>query len=207
MNIITISREFGSGGRELGKRLSDALNVPCYDDEIIEAVAEKHGLSKDYAAHMSEKDFRAIYPTTIGRRFSGFRYHMHPATNQSIQFAVAQQEVIRELAGRGDCVVVGRCADVILSDLNPFSLFVYASQESKLARCWSRAKEGEHYTDREIVQMMRRIDKECAAYREVLTDNDWGHMRSYNLCIDTSGKEIKKLVPGLAAYVKCWFGE
>lgn len=207
MKIITISREFGSGGRELGKRLSDALNVPCYDDEIIELIAERQGLAKEYVARMSERDMRNLYPSTIGRRFTGFPFHAQAITQQIIQITAEQHNVIRELAGKGNCVVVGRCADVILHTLNPLNLFVYASQESKLARCKSRATEDEHYTDREIVQMMRRIDKERAAYREVIADSEWGHKETYHLCINTSDKEIKKLIPGLTAYVKCWFGE
>lgn len=207
MNIVTISREFGSGGRELGKRLADELGVFCYDDEIIEMVAERQGLTKDYAAHMSEKNFRLLYPATIGCKFAVFTHQMYPPTHQSVQFAVAQQQVIKDLAGKGDCVVVGRCADVILKDMNPFNLFVYASQESKLARCISRMKDDEQYSPREIAFMMKRIDKERMAYREVLSDEGWGNKESYHLCVNTSNKEIKKLIPGLAAYIKCWFGE
>ena len=69
MKIITVSREFGSGGRELGKRLADALGVPCYDHEIIERVAEKHGFDQNYVSHISEKDIRVFYPSTVGNRF------------------------------------------------------------------------------------------------------------------------------------------
>lgn len=69
MNIITISREFGSGGRELGKRLADYLGVACYDHEIIDMVAEKLNMDKTYVHHISEKDVRVFYPSTIGRRF------------------------------------------------------------------------------------------------------------------------------------------
>ncbi len=68
--IITISREFGSGGRELGKRLSDALHLPCYDNEIIEMISKEHGLDAGYVARVSENSLRAAYPLTIGRRFS-----------------------------------------------------------------------------------------------------------------------------------------
>ena len=79
--IITISREFGSGGRELGKRLAEALGVPCYDYQIIEMVAEKQGLDKDYVENASERDIRAFYPTTIGVRFSA-------STFFSIKYAI-----------------------------------------------------------------------------------------------------------------------
>lgn len=68
MKIITISREFGSGGRELGKRLADALGIPCYDHEIMDMVAEKHGFDKNYISHVSEKDIRVFYPSTVAHR-------------------------------------------------------------------------------------------------------------------------------------------
>ena len=67
--IITISREFGSGGRELGKRLAEALHIPCYDHEIIEMIAKENGFNEDYVAHVSEKSIEAAYPLTIGHRF------------------------------------------------------------------------------------------------------------------------------------------
>lgn len=81
MRIITISREFGSGGREIGKRLADALGVPCYDHEIIDMVAEQHGFDKNYVAHISEKDIRAFYPSTIAHRFMTHQ----PAAQQPIK--------------------------------------------------------------------------------------------------------------------------
>lgn len=81
MKIITISREFGSGGREIGKRLADALGVPCYDHEIIDMVAEQHGFDKNYVAHISEKDIRVFYPSTIAHRFMAHQ----PAAQQPIK--------------------------------------------------------------------------------------------------------------------------
>ena len=84
--IITISREFGSGGRELGKRLAEALGVPCYDYQIIEMVAEKQGLDKDYVENASERDIRAFYPTTIGVRFSASTFFI----NQSVELFTEQ---------------------------------------------------------------------------------------------------------------------
>lgn len=97
--IVTISREFGSGGRELGKRLADALLVPCYDHEIIEMSADSHGLDEDYVARISEKDFRAAYSLTIGHRFASPRLAM----DESLQVAITQQNVVRQLAQQGDC--------------------------------------------------------------------------------------------------------
>lgn len=201
--IVTISREFGSGGRELGKRLADALQIPCYDHEIIEMIADHHGFDKDYVAHISEKDIRAAYPLTIGRRFAS----PHFAMNEPLQVAITQQKIIRQFANQGDCVIVGRCADIILQDMKPMNLFVYADQPSKLRRCAERTPEGEHFSSAEMVRKMRQVDKNRAAYRGLFTDSRWGQKEAYHLCINTSGKEIKALVPPLAVYVSSWFGK
>lgn len=93
MNIITISREFGSGGRELGKRLADYLGVPCYDHEIIDMVAEKLDLDKNYVHHISEKDVRVFYPSTIAHRFIA----PVPVAQESVKVTLAQHDLIRRL--------------------------------------------------------------------------------------------------------------
>ena len=142
MKIITISREFGSGGRELGKRLADALGIPCYDQQIIEMIAKKKKLDKDYVAHISEKDIRILYPSTIGKYIIAPNYMNHP----SVQIVTEQ-----------------------------------------------------------IIRKMKEIDKNRASYRALFTDSCWGSKESYHLCINTSGKEIKKLIPGVASYVNTWF--
>lgn len=203
MKIITISREFGSGGRELGKRLADALNIPCYDHEIIEMVAEKYGFDRNHVAHVSEKDIRVFYPTTIAHRLLA----PQPVAQQSISITIVEHELIRELAQQGDCVIVGRCADVICREMNPFKLFVYTDKLSKLARCEERADKTEHFSEKEMVRKMKQIDRERAAYRSLFTEEDWGRKEHYHLCVNTSGKEIKALVPAIAQYVKLWFDQ
>ncbi len=201
MRIITISREFGSGGRELGKRLSDYLGIPCYDHEIIDLIAEKQGLDRDYVARISESDIRTFYPTTIGHRFSIPQAITHP----SLEISKTQHSILKELASQGDCIIVGRCADIILSEMNPMKIFVYADTQSKIERCMARATADENLTEKTIIKKMKQIDKGRAAYRELFTHDRWGHRESYHLCINTSGKEIKTLIPGLAEYIKLWF--
>lgn len=200
MNIITISREFGSGGRELGKRLADYLNIPCYDHEIIDMAAEKYGIDKRYAAHLSEKDVRVFYPSTIAHRFMT---SVQPA--QSVQIALAQHEIIRALAQQGDCVIVGRCADVVCRDFHPLNIFVYADTLTKLARCQIRASQNEQLSEKDMLRRMKQIDKDRAAYRELFTESAWGRKETYHLCINTSSREIKALVPGIGEYAKLWF--
>ena len=202
--IITISREFGSGGRELGKRLAEALHIPCYDHQIIEMIAKENGLNADYVANVGEKCIEAAYPMTIGHRLA-----MMPVTvmDQPIRVAVAQRQLLEKFAQQGDCVVVGRCADVILKDYHPLNLFVYANAESKIQRCIDRAPEGEHLSRNDIARRMKQVDKNRAQYRQMFADSKWGAKETYHLCVNTSGHQIKDLIPGLAAFVRCWYGE
>mgnify|MGYP002553435527 FL=1 len=202
MKIITISREFGSGGRELGKRLAEELGIHCYDHEIIELIAKEHGFDERYVANISEKCIEAAYPTTIGHRFA-----MPPVQimDQGFQVAAAQQQIIENFAKQGDCVIVGRCADVILKDYHPLNLFVYADMDAKVERCMKRAPEGEHLTRSEMEKAIRRIDKERAQNHLMYADTKWGSKESYHLCVNTTHREIKQLVPALAQFCKDWF--
>ena len=128
--LITISREFGSGGRELGKRLADAFSIPCYDNEIIHFVAEQGGFDSNFIAHAGERSMKAFYPETIASRF------MAPAVSSlsslRIDIAAVQQRILRGFAEAGDCVIVGRAADIILEEFMPFNIFVYASMEARI---------------------------------------------------------------------------
>ena len=202
MKIITISREFGSGGRELGKRLAEELGIHCYDHEIIELIAKEHGFDERYVANISEKCIEAAYPMTIGHRFA-----MPPVQimDQGFQVAAAQQQIIENFAKQGDCVIVGRCADVILKDYRPLNLFVYADMDAKVERCMKRAPEGEHLTRSEMEKAIRRIDKERAQNHLMYADTKWGSKESYHLCVNTTHREIKQLVPALAQFCKDWF--
>ncbi len=201
MKIITIGREFGSGGRELGKRLADELGIPCYDKEIISEVAKLQGITADHVERISQTDVRRVYSATIGRAFSAPVYQ----NSQAVQLFASRQEVIVKLAAQGDCVFVGRNADVILKDLNPMNIFVYADEASKLSRCLERARPGE--TEKDIRRQMQKIDRDRASNRRLLTDSAWGKRESYHLCVNTSGMEIKAMIPALAAYTRMWFAQ
>jgi len=200
MNVITISREFGSGGRELGKRLADILDIAYYDKEIISAIAGKSGLDERYVANISEKGIRT-YPLTFGRTLSLYT----DVQDNNMKILVTQQQILKELADKGDCVIVGRCADVILREYNPFNLFIYASMSSKIRRCRERASADEKFTDHEMEKRIKRIDKERAKYSELFLDVKWGAKEGYHLCINTSDIEIEKLTPFVAEYAKNWF--
>ena len=203
MSIITVSREFGSGGREVGKRLADELGYAYYDREIVTAIAQKTQLDEGYVASALDGGmFRGI-PVHFGRTFS---YSGALMANTTKLF-VEQHKIIRELAERGNCVIVGRAANAILEEYRPFNLFVYADMASKVKRCMERAPEGENLTRNELLRMIRQIDKQRTQYHQMYSDLKWGAKEAYHLCINTSGKEIKQLIPALAQYVRAWFGE
>lgn len=202
MNIITISREFGSGGREVGKRLADALGYAYYDKEIILEIAKESGLDAAYVEHVLQKGITPNYSYTFGRTF----YQPVLFPENELKVLSVQQQIIKGLAEKGSCVIVGRGASIILEKYHPFNIFVYADKEAKLARCRNRAPESEHLSDQELVKQMKRIDQGRAKHQRLLSDLRWGDKESYHLCVNTSGVDIKHLIPGIRDYAKAWFG-
>lgn len=202
MNIITISREFGSGGRELGKRLADLLGYDYYDREIITTLATQKGLDEGYVEKTLENHVWQTIPLTFRHSFANTNMMQHVQTN----LLIAQKHVIEEIAKVGkDCVIVGRNADVLLADKKPFSIFVCARMEKKIWRCMERALEGENLSRREIEQNIRRIDKNRARTRELLGGSKWGNGSAYHLTINTTEWEMKELAPAVAEFAVRWF--
>lgn len=189
--IITIGREFGSGGRELGRRLAEELGFEYYDKEIITAIAKKTSMSQEYVQEVLEGKPHHLYPITIGQSmFIADNFYIQQ--EQSIY--LAQSEIIRELAQKSNCVIVGRCADFILQDLKPFRIFVYADIESRIARCIARNSDAEkHLTEKEMKKQILSIDKNRAKYYDYYTGNKWGDKNNYDLCINTTGFVIKDI--------------
>ena len=203
MRIITISREFGSGGRELGKRLADATGFDYYDHEIISAVAKNIGISPDYVEDtLSNHGWQNLSLTYRGT-LSSPSY----AYASQVQLLVEQKKVIEQIASLGkDCVIVGRNADMILQDYAPFNIFVCAQTETKIKRCMERAPEDEKLTEKELLRKMKQIDKVRSQTRELMGGSDWGRRDSYHLIVNTTNWEIKELVPAVADFADRWFG-
>ncbi len=204
MRIITISREFGSGGRELGKRLADALGFAYYDREIVSSIAEKCNLDEGYVENVLRKGLTINVPVTFGHTFY---FYSDPTSENELKVLNTQQQIIKELALRGDCVMVGRSSGIILEKYNPLRLFVYADMEWKVKRCRERASADEHLTDRELEKKIRQIDAGRARHQKLLTDRKWGDREGYDLCINTTSLEIKKIIPGLKEMAWCWFDQ
>lgn len=202
MRIITISREFGSGGRELGKRLADLLAWDYYDSEIVSAVARKSGMDEGYVANtLSNHGWRDMALTFRGTLSS-------PAYFQSTKVALLleQKKVLEEIAALGkDCVIVGRNADIILEKCSPFNVFVCADRDAKLRRCLERAPEGENLSEKDLLRQMKKIDEVRAQTRAIMSDSAWGQRGVYHLTVNTTGWDIKELVPAVADFAQRWF--
>ncbi len=201
MRIITISREFGSGGRELGKRMADVLGWDYYDREIIARIADEQGLDIAFVDKMLQQSLWRSMPITVQRSIS---MPMYPTVGTSL--LAKEKQIIDRIGSAGkDCILVGRNADVYLREKDPFSVFVCASMDAKVARCRARASENEHLTDKELIKNIRRIDKGRASIREFIGGGAWGDPLNYSLTVNTTGWEIKKLAPIIADFAQAWF--
>lgn len=203
MRIITISREFGSGGRELGKRLADHLGFDYYDSEIISKLSDKSGMDKAYIENALNNHGWEDIPITFRSTLGSAGY----IQASKVSLLVQQKQVIEEIAALGkDCVIVGRNADVLLGQYEPFSIFVCAGQEAKIRRCVERAPEGENLTEKELVRKMKQIDKVRSQTREIIGGPAWGRRDAYHLTVNTTGWDIKELIPAVAQFAQCYFG-
>lgn len=200
-NIITISREFGSGGRELGKRLADALGYAYYDKEILEAIAKQTETDKWYAEKLLDEGAVSHIPLHFGRSFT----YYSPITKKAVSLMVAERNVLKRLALKDNCILVGRNAQTVLENQNPFNIFVYADTASKIARCRQRAPGNENFSDKELINKMKQIDSVRAGVHTFPSEFSWGEKEGYHLCVNTSGLSIKRIAPLVAEYAKLWF--
>lgn len=202
MRIITIGREFGSGGRELGKRMSDILGWSYYDKEIIGVIAKDLCKSPEHTAHSVDSGFWRSVPLTFRRTF----YASNPAP--AAETLAAERRALEGIASlERDAVIVGRNADVILSDYNTFNIFVCADRMAKLDRCMERKGNGETLSLREMERKMKHIDQARRESRAALTDSEWGDRSGYHLIVDSTGWDMKKLAAAVSYYALSFFAK
>lgn len=192
--IITVGREFGSGGREFGRRLAQELGIDYYDKEIITEIAKNTSMSEKYIRSVVEGKSHSLFPITIGNSFA---YNPDYHVRQIQEIFKAQTDIISSLADKSDCVIIGRCADYILRERKPTRIFVHADIESRIRRCQAR-QEGEALSDQEMKKRILSVDKDRARYYNDFTGQRWGDKCHYDLCINTTDVEIKEIVPVIA---------
>ena len=183
--IITISREFGSGGRTVGKQAAQKLSIPCYDQELIEKIAEESGFAPAYIKEQGEYVVRAGWlSNALAGRFS------NGLTTQD-QLWLLQRKVILELAEKGPCVIVGRCADYILrEEADCLTAYIHADMEKRAQRIVQVYGEREESPEKRL----RDKDKRRAAYYQMYTDMAWGDARHYHVALDSGALGIEKCV-------------
>ena len=181
--IITISREFGSGGRTIGRKVAEKLGIPCYDAELIQKIAEESGYTADYIKEESEYAPEGWLSTVFTDRTMGL-------TNQDKLWSI-QCRVIEELAQKGPCVIVGRCADYILrGKADCLNVFIHASMEKRAERIVNEYGERKERPE----QRLKDKDKRRAAYHRFYTDMKWGHAQNYHVCLDSGELGIGRCV-------------
>ena len=189
--IITLSRQFGSGGHEIAKRLSKRLDLPFYDKNILRIVEEKTHYSEAYLLENEEQ-----VPSLLNGPFygSGHTSFYPQISTDKVFFSISH--VLKDIAAKGPCIIVGRCSDYVLHEFNPLNFFVYASMESKIERKLSLLKENNEpmISAEEMKKQIRYVDKQRAKYYEFYTDRKWGQPANYHLCLNTSDLSIDQAV-------------
>lgn len=181
--IITISREFGSGGRTIGKKVAEQLGIPCYDSELIHQIAQESGFAESYIKDAGEYAPSGFMASLLSNRSFG-------PTNEDYLWQI-QHKIILDLAEKGPCVIVGRCADYILRDkADCLKVFIHASMEYRADRIVREYGERAETPE----QRLKDKDKRRAAYHRFYTDMKWGHAQNYHITLDSGVLGINKCV-------------
>lgn len=188
--IVTISRQFGSGGRTIGKELAARLNIPCYDHDLIEKIAEESGFAPEFIAERGE---HAAYSGWLAGALSNHRDFYGRSPQDDLW--IAQRKVILNLAEQGPCVIVGRCADDILRDkADCLNVFIHADMAKRAKRIVEHYGESAEAPEKRL----RDKDKRRAAYYQLYTDRKWGDVGNYHITLDSGALGLEKCVDILA---------
>ncbi len=178
--IITVSREFGSGGRTIGKQVAKELGIPCYDNELIQKIASESGFDEHYVKDAGEYDSGGFLSIFSSRAFGD--------TNADLIWK-AQCKIILQLAEKEPCVIVGRCADYILRDkADCLRVFIHADKDFRMNRIIKVYGE----TDIPTEQRLKEKDKRRAAYHRFYTNMKWGQSKNYDITLNSGTPGIDK---------------
>ena len=198
--VITIGRQFGSGGRKVGKLLAEKLDIPYYDKELLAEAAKDSGICQEIFENHDEKPTRSLlFSLVTGMQMHGDPGSMYMDMPLNHKIFLAQFDAIRRIASEGPCVIVGRCADYVLRDKpNAVSVFVKADIRQRVERAVSlygvdpaRAEE-----------TVRKADKQRASYYNYYATATWGDVNNYDLCVDTGKLGIEGTVELIEQYLR-----
>lgn len=184
--IITISREFGSGGRKIGEEVAKKLGINYYDKAIIDTAAQASGLSPEFIEKEEQTFSNSIL---FNLATSGGQFGVG-GTSLVDRIYVSESKAIKDFADKGPCVIVGRCADYVLRDRRCFNVFVYADEEFKTNRVME-----EHQIDKkQAIRMIKARDKTRARHYNYYCDRLWGERKNYHLLVNSAAFGIDKAV-------------
>lgn len=183
-SIITIGRQYGSGGREIGQKLADDLGIKCYDSELLDRAAKDSGICQELFEHHDEKPTNSFLYSLVMDTYSiGYSSSTFAEMPLNHKIFLAQFNAIKQIANEGPCVMVGRCADYALTDYkNCVSIFIHAKLESRIRRIATKYD----LTDAKAKERILKTDKKRASYYNYYSNKKWGDGASYDLCIDSS---------------------
>lgn len=190
--IITIGRQYGSGGREIGKIIAHELGIKCYDKELLDRAAKDSGLCEELFENHDEKPTNSFLYSLVMDTYS-FGYPSSTFSEMPINQKVflAQFDAIKKIASEGPCVIIGRCADYALSSFdNTLSVFLRADLNDRIRRVASN----DNLTDAKAKDNILKADKKRASYYNYYTNKHWGEASSYDLCINSSKVGIEGAV-------------
>ncbi len=201
--IITISREYGSGGREIARRTAEKLGIPFYDKELIYRAADESGFTPEFVAEKEQRLGKGFFFNFAIGGIYGMAYPREPEMKELPvveQIYLAQKKVIEELAEKGPCIFVGRCADYILKErTNLLKVFIYADRKAR--EC--RAVEQYGRVEENVSQVVRQIDKQRRLHYEAYTTQNWGDRSNYHLMLDSEAFGIDGCVSVICEAALC----
>lgn len=199
--VITIGREYGSGGKYIGERLAEELNLKLYDKELLNKVAEESGMDLEVLEQMDEKQEESFWYTFAMSLYQQDSLDTLAEIPSNEKIFIEQAKIIEELAKKGDCIIIGRCSNVILRNRpDVLNIFVYSSElDFKVKR---KMQYGDFESELEAIKAIERIDKERETYYNYFTKENWGDRKSYDLMIDTSKIGVDKAVELIKEYLK-----
>ena len=199
-SIITIGREYGSGGRQIGQEVAKYFGIKCYDKELLEHAANESGICKELFENHDERPTNSFLYSLVMDTYS-FGYSSSGFTDMPMNHKVflAQFDAIKKLASEGPCVMVGRCADYALED-NPelLSVFIHADMDARIRRI---ARDFD-LTDAKAKDMIRKTDKQRSSYYNYYTNKRWGDANSYQFCLDSSKLGIEGTVDAILKLIE-----
>ncbi len=199
--IITIARQYGSGGREIGERVAKLLNIPIYDKELIKDAAANGNLNETVIKNIDETAANSLlYTLAMGSNVIGpgasFGYKM-PINDKLF---ILQSDVIKTYAKAGSCVIIGRCSDYVLKDEpNILRLFIYGELDHRQARVRERHPE---IKSSQVIDVINKTDKRRASYYNFYTGNKWGKYDNYDMAINSSTLGIEETANIIVAAAK-----